>query len=655
MILPSIAKPRFYGNGILCLLLWLCLGFSALAQDFDRSGQNTYTDQLWQAIDRKDSTRLRNLVQTLPAPLAKFAYSQYLAAPDTPINFQELDNFLRQNPIWPGNNLLWQRAEISLPGDWPAEQTLAWFADREPKTWQGKVKLAQAFMALNQESIGKSWLVQAWRQDGMGPQEQNNFYARFRDKLTPADTRARLGMLIRQQSDTAARSLAKSLGKNFITLAEAQIAYRDNKRKAKQFYQKLPPALRSDPDLAILIMQQKRRAENYNVALQFLAFEPKQANPELHDLYWTERHILARQMLREKHFAKAYQLAAGHHLKSGVDFVDAEFLAGWIALRRLNQPEKAIPHFQKILADAVNPLAVARGNYWLGQSWFGRNPMLAQQFFSAASKFPTSFYGQLARSELGQNAGVYELPVPPAIPSKAKENFTAEELIQLCQILREHQQNDLAQSILLYRARNAKSSGEFLLLADYAERSQWPDIAVNIARQARMAGFDLIDAGYPLPNYALSTNDPEAALAYAIIRQESSFDPNAKSQAGALGLMQIMPATGRDFAKKLGWDFNPAWLVRRPEYNIRLGQEVLAGKLALFDNNYALGVAAYNAGPSRVQEWLRDFGDPRSGKIAMVDWIEMIPFGETRSYVQRVLENLVVYRYRLNSRPISSS
>ncbi len=645
----SIAKHLLAFNLIMLALALYCPSAHALETTVD-DGISSFArsnDAVWTALEQNEPARLLQQSQFISGPAAKYVYWLFLQHPQSEPGFAALDNFLADNPAWPLRARVQAKAEIAMPTGWDAAQVIAWFQDRKPQSWQGYVRLARAQAQLGKTKAAKALLQEMWREMPMGISEQRQQYAALKQWLGLADHRARMGSLLRIENDTAALDLAALLGKPSQKLAQTIIAYRDNKKSAKSLLAKLPQSTRRDPDLALAIITSKRRADDYDGALSFFTAMPKQLSAEAAKAWWTERHITARDLLREGHNKRAYNLLLQHGLAPSVEMVEAEFLAGWIALRRLNQPAVASAHFQKILSSNVNPLASARAYFWLGQSHRQKNPEQAKQYFTEASKYATGFYGQLARQELGDAAPDFRLPAMPQITNDQRQNFRQSEFMQIAAWLEAEGQTQRLRSWLIELAESNPTHENYALLADWTWRRKLTALTVTLSRSARLAGFDLVGYGYPLPDIEGLPTGPEAALVYAIIRQESSFDPAAQSHAGAMGFMQIMPDTGRLYAKRLGWDFRPNWLIQRPDFNLQLGQEILRGKLALFDGNYALTVAAYNAGPARVNTWLREFGDPRDGKIPLVDWIELIPFGETRGYVQRVLENMVVYRYLL--------
>lgn len=650
----SIAKRCRAFNRILCLvLLWPCLAWALPDDGISTSSFSARDAALWQAIERNDPIAVKAIATQSQAMAELYAEWWYLQHPETTVSNAELTEFLIAQPDWPLRDRLLAKAEITRPDNEEPAAAIAWWQNNPPQTWQGQLRFARAKAQLGEHKASTRLIRQLWREMPMSIADQRQQSQALKKWLTGADHRARIGMLIRNKNDNAARDLAENLGKTTARYAETLIAYRDNLASGKKLFNGLPQEWRRDPDLALAIIRQKLRQDDVAAASAFFAYQPALKGSELTTAWWNERHIIARDFIRLGQYHRAYAVLKNHGLPTGIEQVEAEFLAGWLALRHLKQPLVAERHFTRIAQSNVNSLATARGHYWLAIAQQKRDSQAARKNFQLASAHSTSYYGQLARQELGDTADSFSLPSAPVLQPSAKRDFANRPALRVAEWLRRENQPARLRAWFNGLIENSTSASEFALLADWANTRDLTPLTITVARRARLLGMDIATMAYPTPPLPGVDSAPEAALVYAIIRQESSFDPSAQSQAGALGLMQIMPDTGRQYARRLGWDYQPQWLRTRPEYNLRLGQEVLRGKLALFDGNYPLTVAAYNAGPGRVNTWLRDFGDPRTDKISMIDWVELIPFGETRSYVMRVLENMVVYRYLLNQQTAS--
>ena len=358
---------------------------------------------------------------------------------------------------------------------------------------------------------------------------------------------------------------------------------------------------------------------------------------------------MARRRLRQGDIAGAYAIAAGHGQADVESAVDAEFLAGFLALRRLDDPIRAGQHFQRLTALSKAAITQGRALYWLGRSEeVAGNSEKAHAAYNAAAAWPNTFYGQLAGLKAGDTASALANRIltstePPADATRALD-LASRELARAAAYLAGWNETRRAQAFLLRLDEIAPDAADRALNARLATGLGMPETAVALARRAGRDGVILLDTGWPLPVTPAAGDSPEPALVLGIIRQESSFDGATVSPVGARGLMQLMPATANLVARKLHLAASIPALVLDPAYNMRLGTAYLHDLLAQYGGAPMLAVAAYNAGPARVDEWLATNGDPRTPEVDVLDWIELIPFGETRNYVQRVIENDVIYR-----------
>jgi soluble lytic murein transglycosylase len=406
---------------------------------------------------------------------------------------------------------------------------------------------------------------------------------------------------------------------------------------------KAVPANRLDePAIKLERIQWLRRTGKLDEAKALLMTPPANQG----DLWWNERHQLARELLAAGRAADAYAVVVPHGLTRGVAFAEAEFLAGWIALRQLKRTPDAQKHFQALYDGVSTDVSKSRGAYWLGRTHEAagrRND--AKQWYERAVTYGQTFYGQLAARKL---PGVSpRLPVDPEASQSDRDALDSREFATMARYLGQAGDFERTRPFLLRLARQVTAPGEVLLLAQLAVELKRPDVALTVARRGAENGVTLLDGAFPMVDLG-ATGSIERALALALTRQESSFNAAAVSPSGALGLMQLLPGTARDVAGRLNVPFIQEKLTRDPAYNVQLGSQYLAEMLQRFGGSYELALAAYNAGPNRVARWLESIGDPRNGKIDMVDWIELIPLRETRNYVQRIIEGVAVYRERLN-------
>jgi soluble lytic murein transglycosylase len=381
---------------------------------------------------------------------------------------------------------------------------------------------------------------------------------------------------------------------------------------------------------------------NDEEAARLFAHEPEQ--PPHANMWSSQRLILARRLIESHDFNRAYELASGDHSTEPSQIAETQFLAGWLSLRFLQDAAQALTHFELMYQHVLTPVSKARAAYWAAQAVRGSNAGNAGEWLDRAARYPTTFYGQLALEELGHPL---QLPPEPAVGSADIRQFERGDLVRAARLL--HQANDKVR-VTQFIDRLAETQKTAVGQAETARLARDLGIlplSVQIAKKAISGNIAFLTEGYPVLS-GVHVNDPEPALVHGIIRQESLFNADVVSPAGAIGLMQLMPATASTVAHRLGQrgPVSPA-SIRNPAENVMLGSSYLSQMIGNYGGSYVLAIAAYNAGPGRVREWLEGNGDPRHG-VDPVDWIELIPISETRNYVQRVLENTSVYRARLS-------
>ena len=366
---------------------------------------------------------------------------------------------------------------------------------------------------------------------------------------------------------------------------------------------------------------------------------------------WDERAIATREELKLRNYTRAYQLAAPHGMSAGADFADAEWLAGWIALRLNGDATRSLGHFESMTAGVSSPVSLARGYYWTGRARdaLGQTePALAA--YGAASTHKFTYYGQLASERIGDKK--VTLGAPPLPSAEDLARFNAMPVVQAMQLLGEAGERESFRHFAFFLDDQLEQPVDYEMLASLSAKYTSPEVGVRIGKAGLQRGVVAPGAAYPVLNPAISRKPQvERAFVLAITRQESEFNPNAQSPVGARGLMQFMPATARNEARLRGMPYEQSWLTSDPGYNMTLGGLHLDTLLKQFNGSYIMTAAAYNAGPSRPSQWVRDYGDPRTGQIDPIDWVEFVPFSETRNYIQRVLENIQVYRHRLSGEP----
>ena len=579
------------------------------------------------------------------------AWADY-TTPGTRASFSDIAAFLKANPNWPGQALLRRNAEEAMTNDATDRQVLDWFAGGEPRTTNGRMRLVQALYNSGRHEEAVAYMRHTWVEANFGADQEKTFLKLYGSQLRKEDHSARLDRLLWDGRSPEAQRMFRHVGKGEQALANARIQLRGMGSGVEGALRKVPKDLQNNPGLIYERVRWRRRKERDEDARALLAHPP--ANLVRPDQWFAERAILARRALRTGQATVAYKLVDNPGQASGATLAEAEWLAGWIALRFLNDPNKAIKHFINLHDNARYPVTLARGAYWAGRAADAKkDPKLAQQWYGKAAKHVTTFYGQLAAPHVGSSLKQL-IPPDPEPTAEARKTFENRELVKATKLVARSGNRAWLRSFVLTLMEEVKTPAEQELVTELAVGLQRPDLAVVASKHAVRRGVQLVAAGYPTSPLPKGGSALENALLLAVMRQESAFDVEATSSAGARGLMQIMPSTAKMLARDLGVSYTPDKLTRDPHYNMKLGSYYLASIISDFDDSYVMGVAAYNAGPSRVRAWVRAYGDPRTGAIDMIDWIELIPFEETRNYVQRVLENLQIYRSRLNDTRVVS-
>lgn len=576
-----------------------------------------------------------------PLPLKILRWLDYTRGPAN-ASFAEISQFIADNRSWPKQKLLRRAAERAL-ADVPDAVAATWLKQYPPLSFAGKVRLGETMIDAGDVAVGTSALRAAWIDCDFGPADEKGFLARHGTAIRESDDIARLDRLLWDGQFQTARRILPRVPPQYRLLAAAREALAARAPDAEAALAKVPAQLRSDPGLLFDELRWKRKNGMIDAATPILLAEP--GNPVYPDRWWSERAEIARQLLAGGNTALAYRIVEEHGPIDGAELSQSEFLAGYIALRFMNNPALAFDHFSRVLARASTPDEQARAGFWGGRAAAAEGKLdLARKWYAAGAEHAATFYGQLAAHQLGDDAPPHPLPEPR--PSAAEQaQFDQRQRVRAAEIFFDLGDRYRSNNFLFSVADSARTPVDFAMLAALAEAHGRIDLAISVANLAVEAGMPLMVHGYPV--IALpSGGTTEHSLLYAIIRQESAFEPDALSQAGALGLMQLMPATAKFIAKKEQMPFSVPRLTTDGDYNVLLGRAYLEHLLDDFGGSYVLAIAAYNAGPGRVREWLNEYGDPRGGHVDMVEWIEILPFTETRRYVQHILNNLQIYRGR---------
>jgi soluble lytic murein transglycosylase len=581
---------------------------------------------------------------------AKLVTWMWISQAGSRLGFDQVTDFIRQNPTWPAQDLMERRAEETLSDATDDLKIIAWFKPREPLTGEGKLHLAEALLRTGQAQAGTEWLRRAWIGGTFNARDESEILKRHRDLLRHEDHVARLDRLLWDDDSAAARRMLPRVPEDVRALAEARLALIGFLPGVERLVGRVPPALRNDLGLAYDRVRWRRQKGHDDQALEILLTVP--ANAMHADRWWFERQTQARRALAGGRISDAYKLASQHGDVDIRNFIDAEWLSGWLALRFLHEQQVALTHFARIYDTVTTPVSKARGAYWAGRSVevLG-DAAAAKHWYETAAAHATTYYGQLAALKLGRTGGL-TLPPEPEPTAAEITAFQGKDLVQAASLLAGIGLDERLRPFILRLSDLSRTPADHKQVAELADRLGHVELGVVAAKRSARNGVILVDRAFPLFDLPRGGDRPEQPLVLAVSRQESEFNPLAISSAGARGLMQLMPATARSMAKVLRVAYQPELLTADPAYNAKLGSRYLSDLLDNYGGSYVLTLAAYNAGDSRVRQWIRDWGDPRRPEVDAIDWIELIPFAETRNYVERVFEGLQVYRQRLH--PTSS-
>ncbi|TFW58044.1 lytic transglycosylase domain-containing protein [Bradyrhizobium sp. MOS001] len=597
-------------------------------------------------VRKRKAADATNYAASISDPVArKLAEWIILRSEDNGATVERYRAFLSANPSWPSQTFLRRRLEAAMWDDRRDDSVAwSWFENESPVSAKGRFTLAKAMLARGDRANAERLVREAWRSDPMSEETENNALDQFGALLTPGDQKARMDTLLYGSENEAALRAAKRLGAGYLALAKARIASVKKAPNARALLDAVPRELHNDPGFIFSKIQLLRREEKFAEAAQLMLSAPKDPN-RLYNLdeWWIERRLLARKMIDTEEFRSAYLIARDAALPSrDIYKTEQEFTAGWIALRFLNDPAAATQHFARIGVGSVNPTTLARAGYWQGRAAeaAGRQQE-ARNAYARAAEQSTSYYGQLARAKLGLPQ--IELNSQPR--GRGAERL---EIVRAAHLLYELDEREMAIPVLADMGEN----GDPEALAGLGELTQ----RYSDARGMLLLGKAALNRGLPFDFYAYPVNgipqftpigpEVERSIVYAIARQESAFNPSVVSPAQAYGLMQVTPDAARYVCKRHGATYDLGRLKNDSVYNATLGSAELGGLLEDYRGSYIMTFAAYNAGRGSVKKWVDRYGDPRDPKVDAVDWVELIPFSETRNYVQRIMENLQVYRAR---------
>ncbi len=592
--------------------------------------------------------------KTITDPAARQLVEWFiLRHPEGSANFNRYAAFIADSPGWPSMALMRKRAEAALWQERSDATTIRSFIGDHPTSAKGRFALARVRLAEGDRDGAARLVRQAWRSDELSERSETDVFEQFGDLLTPEDHRARMDKRIGAKDIAGAKRAAQRLGSDELGIVKACAA--GNTDKALDLLDDVATEARSDLGYTLCRIRWMAHHDRIEDATRLmLAAAPETMALQDTDEWWRERRSLARKLLDQGKFETAYPVVRDAAMPASDHYrADFHFMCGWIALRYLHNPATARAHFAHIGDGSVNPIVLARANYWrarVAEAMGEKEAMHAS--YEAAARYPTAYYGQLARAKLG--LGEIELHVPQPV----NDASLADGRVRAAEMLYTLGERDV---VLYFAADLAEQSNDVAALVALAELTG----RHNDARAMLQIGKPTLARGLAFEHYAFPTigipqHDPigpaiDRSIIYSVARTESAFDQKDKSSANAVGLMQVTPEAGRDTAKRFGVTYDWDRMVADPVYNTQMGAAELSALLKEYAGSRIMTFAGYNAGRGRVRDWVKLYGDPRDPNVDAVDWVERIPFSETRNYVQRVIENLNVYRVRFEGTATASS
>jgi soluble lytic murein transglycosylase len=608
--------------------------------------------------DKKWNSALKSAAKVKDREFRNLITWMHLKTTRNGASFNEYKKFIEQNKDYPRINRIRYLAEekIYLRNNSPTS-VISWFEKYPPLGGLGKIKLAEAYLEQGKNEQVKELVKDGWVTATIRKNDLSYYRAKFKKFIDSDDHIKRADHLAWERKYWDLKRMLKYLPKDQRALYNARQILMSNSYGVDNAISKVPQFLKEDPGLEFDRLRWRNRRGRLDGSLEILYRNSLKTESQMvrPDKWWEQRESVVRSLIYKKKYKTAYKISSEHALSAGPSFAEAEWLSGWIALTFLNSPEYAINHFQNFYNNVGYPISLARGAYWLGASYelLGETEF-SNQFYSEAAKFPMTYYGQLAFNKINPG-GNFELKDQSLFDKEYEKEFRKNKLIRHLILLKELNATQLGKDIFKHLANLNIEKGSEVLAADLATNLERYDFAIQISKKASYEKRFYNRYNYPIiatPKVINNKTMPKSEVILAIIRQESEFDKSANSWAGARGMMQLMKYTAKIVAKQAKLPYSISGLTRDPEYNIKLGSYYFNSLIEDYKGVYPFAIAAYNAGPNRVKTWRRVNGDPSKGQLSYINWIEQIRFKETRNYVQRVLENINVYKYILSKEPV---
>tara|TARA_A100001011_G_scaffold206701_1_gene214869 strand:- start:33 stop:2288 length:2256 start_codon:yes stop_codon:yes gene_type:complete len=590
--------------------------------------------------------------------LKLFVQWLYLMKSSNNATFSTYEAFIRNNFDFPRIGRLQYLAEqkIYLKNSSP-KNIIKWFEKYPPVSGTGKLKLGEAYFELKDINSAKQLIKDGWVNADLSKSSLRFYRKKFKSILDGEDHIKRADYLAWNKKYWDLKRMLVYLPSDFKALYNARQILMSNSYGVDNAIAKVPDRFKKDIGLEYDRLKWRNRRGRLESSLQILYDNSNKSEEDLvrADLWWKQRESIVRSLIYKKRYKTAYKVASEHSLSSGPEFAEAEWLAGWIAHSFLKSQEYAINHFLNFYDNVSYPISLGRGAYWLGKSYQETgNKKKAEEYFKQGSKFLTTYYGQLCFKEINYG-GEFTLSEDATYSTDYEKEFLKNKLVRIIKILKELNHTKYSKDVLKHLASLDIDKGSEVLAAKLATEIERYDFAIQISKKASYEKRFYLKYNYPIISTPREINNkpmPPSEMIHAIIRQESEFDSKANSYAGARGMMQLMKYTAKIVAKQAKLPYSISGLTDDPIYNIKLGSYYFNGLLSDYNGVYPFAIAAYNAGPNRVKTWRRVNGDPTKNQLSYIDWIELIRFKETRNYVQRVLENVNVYKFMISQEPV---
>jgi soluble lytic murein transglycosylase len=617
-------------------------------------------------------TTLLTIPNVIAAPSLFDQYNTWKRLVSGPASPIDIIDFISNHPEWPLQSMLTKKLEIALTGTENPKVLISWFKKNRPLTTEGSIIYIKLLLNSNQKEDARAFIRETWIKNDFAPSTLRIFKSNFNWALTSEDNMKRINRILYKEDIKAAKEMLRWLNQSEQDLIKARIALIEEKETALQILRNTMIFIKNHSGLLFDQIKWHRRRKNNKEAIHLLNHDTEKNTEELEyaNEWWQERNIIGRRMIEEKRFQDAYNVIKNHKLTVGENFANAEWLLGWLELRFLNQTFNAYQRFQSLFEKVKTPISKSRAAFWAGEAAkeLGKIEQ-ANGWYKISSEHPATYYGQLAISRLNiqgvELASLKKLNSLEASPL-VRSRFEGRELVKVIKLIPKAEKEEFISPFFIKLGQIINDPAEHELLVELAHRHGSSYTAVETAKKVSQIKIPMIKTAYPLLSTSLQKVIHDTthsftpiplkkhlfnSFVHAIIRQESRFNPNALSPAGAKGLMQLMPATAKSEMKRISSKKTASLFDTKN--NLALGSSHISGLLSDFNGSLILTAAAYNAGKKAVKEWINLFGDPRYSTIDAVSWVELIPYAETRNYVQRVMENFIIYQERLCEKPLA--